>query len=65
MVVFDTFENPHLIVPVFCSTTGSTTTPSFEYLEMSKTAKDNAQEMKRDESARTRPVGFFLKKVTN
>jgi hypothetical protein len=46
----------HLMVPVVCSATGSTIIPSFEYLVMSKTAKVMAQEMKREESARTRPV---------
>ena len=44
------------MVPVVCSATGSTIMPSFEYLVMSKTAKVMAQEMKREESARTRPV---------
>jgi hypothetical protein len=49
----------YLIVPVVCSCTGSTTTPSFENFVISKTASDIAHEIKTEASANTRPGAVF------
>jgi hypothetical protein len=50
------FERPaYLMVPVVFSWTGSITTPFSTHLEISKTAKDIAHEMKIEASARWEP----------